>query len=420
MKKLFVLSAIAIACTGASAQSSVQLYGVVDAGINHITGLQGGSQTHLASGIMDGSRWGLKGNEDLGNGFKAIFTMEARVEADTGNNNNRPPSGLQVPDRLVNPALLGYPAPFANSPVIAATVRAIAEQVALARLGVNIERALFDRQAYVGLVTPVGAFIAGRQYTPAFEVLATYDTMNTQSSLSAAQVAAIPEGLDRRMSNALQYRIELGGLKASLMAAPGENSVLIPGSTNAGRFYGLMGRYDFGRFSVGAGYNTKNNEFGQRSLTSALVGASAKLGNGTFSGFIGKIKDDNPTGTIAISNAALSFPGLPTYRAAFFEALKQDAQIWHVGYRYVFGPHTLATAYTHLNDKRAANADVSSYGAAYSYAFSKRTDLNFVASHFDNKNLAQAAPGGAGFIGGVTASAGKDSNNFALGIRHRF
>jgi predicted porin len=57
---------------------------------------------------------------------------------------------------------------------------------------------------------------------------------------------------------------------------------------------------------------------------------------------------------------------------------------------------------------------------AYTYALSKRTDINAVLTHFDNKNLAQAAPGQAGFLGGFTASPGTDSNSIALGIRHRF
>ena len=69
---------------------------------------------------------------------------------------------------------------------------------------------------------------------------------------------------------------------------------------------------------------------------------------------------------------------------------------------------------------RPANADVASYGVAYTYALSKRTDLNAVLTHFDNKNLAQAAPGQAGFLGGVTATAGKDADSLAFGIRHRF
>jgi len=40
--------------------------------------------------------------------------------------------------------------------------------------------------------------------------------------------------------------------------------------------------------------------------------------------------------------------------------------------------------------------------------------------HFNNKGLAQAAPGQAGFLCGVTALAVTDSNGFSLGIRHRF
>jgi len=91
-----------------------------------------------------------------------------------------------------------------------------------------------------------------------------------------------------------------------------------------------------------------------------------------------------------------------------------------VGYRFDLGVNTIYVAYTQFDDKRPSNADVSSYGMAYTYAFSKRTDVNLVLTHFDNKNLAQAAPGEAGFLGGVTESAGKDANNVALGLRHRF
>jgi predicted porin len=77
-------------------------------------------------------------------------------------------------------------------------------------------------------------------------------------------------------------------------------------------------------------------------------------------------------------------------------------------------------AYNQYDDHRPSDADVSSYGVAYSYALSKRTDLNAVVVRFDNKNLAQVAPGGNGYLGGVTASAGTGSTGLALGIRHRF
>src|SRR5450830_990636 len=79
-------------CCAAFAQAQtgpdVTLYGLADAGITSTSGLKAGTVTQLASGIMEGSRWGIKGNEDLGGGFKAIFTLEARVELDTGASSN--------------------------------------------------------------------------------------------------------------------------------------------------------------------------------------------------------------------------------------------------------------------------------------------------------------------------------------------
>jgi predicted porin len=91
-----------------------------------------------------------------------------------------------------------------------------------------------------------------------------------------------------------------------------------------------------------------------------------------------------------------------------------------VGYRFEQAQHTAYLAFSQYNDKRPENADVQSYGVAYSYGFSKRTDVNLVLAHFNNKGLGQTAPGGGGFIGGVTESAGEDANNVALGLRHRF
>ena len=68
----------------------------------------------------------------------------------------------------------------------------------------------------------------------------------------------------------------------------------------------------------------------------------------------------------------------------------------------------------------ALDADPTLYVLRGMYALSKRTDLNAVLTRFNNKNSSQLAPGGNGFLGGVTASAGTDSTNVAFGIRHRF
>ena len=108
MKKTLIAAAATIAC--ASAFSQVTLYGVADAGITRVTGYAQGSVTQLNSGIMEGSRWGIKGSEDLGGGYRALFTLESRVELDTGGQSNRPTSGNQLPDRLAAdllPAMAG-------------------------------------------------------------------------------------------------------------------------------------------------------------------------------------------------------------------------------------------------------------------------------------------------------------------------
>src|SRR5206468_11870983 len=77
-----LLAAFAGACfpTLALAQSSVQIYGVADAGV----AWQRGSPVKIISGGAEGSRLGIKGSEELGNGFKAVFDLEARIELDTG------------------------------------------------------------------------------------------------------------------------------------------------------------------------------------------------------------------------------------------------------------------------------------------------------------------------------------------------
>jgi hypothetical protein len=175
------------------------------------------------------------------------------------------------------------------------------------------------------------------------------------------------------------------------------------------------------------GYNAAKNELGAKSLTTTVFGASMNLGLNTVSAMAIKITDDNPASLSVISDL-IAPPGSPASVAAFgnlveskfINAFKQDGLLMHLGYRHVTGPHTISVAYNSYNDKRPANADVASYGLAYTYALSKRTDLNAVLVRYNNDNLAQVAPGGNGYIGGVTSTAGTDSTGLAFGIRHRF
>lgn len=419
-KTVFALSVLAMATSAAVAQStpsSVTVYGLLDAGVVHNTGVANKNQ--FVSGIMEGSRFGLRGNEDIGGGFRAIFTLENRTELNNGTLGNRPPSGSQLPDRFADASLL-VPALCPAQPcAIQAAVSQVNANLAAGGLGVNIRGGFFDRQAYVGLVTPVGAVLAGRQYTPAYEVSATFDALGTQSSLAAGQVASFPASTEIRIDNALQYRIVFAGLTASAMYGFGGVST----NSKAGRFGGVMAMYRAGPFAVGVGHNQRNNDIGQKSLQSTVVGASAELGPGTLSALYADFQDDNPSGVSTLSTTlapAVGVAAASTLQQAYTNALRQDGRLMHVGYKMPLGAHTLYVAYSTFDDKRSFNADTSSYGAAFTYALSKRTDFNAVLTHFNNKNLAQAAPGQAGFLGGFTTSAGTDSNSLALGIRHRF
>lgn len=282
-------------------------------------------------------------------------------------------------------------------------------------LGVNLNNTAFDRQAWVGLVTPVGGFLMGRQYTPAFEAFATFDVMNTQSALSPAQVVTIPVGLDIRYNNAVQYRIVQGPWNAALMYGFGEGT-----NTANNRLLGINTLYKGSAFNVGFGMNSKKNSDGEQALKTTVLGASTARGAWIVSGMFARIQEPNPSAGPDIALELMGTPAQP-FIPDVLNRLKQDANLIHVGARYNMGSAGHVTvAYNQLNDKRASNADISSYGVAYTYPLSKRTNLNAVLTRFNNSANAQAAPGGNGYLGGVTATAGRDATSLALGMRHSF
>lgn len=85
---IFVGAMLAASCSIAVAQSSVVLFGTVDAGVHKVTNGAVGSITSLISaggaGGNSSSRWGMRGTEDLGGGLSASFHLESTVSVDTG------------------------------------------------------------------------------------------------------------------------------------------------------------------------------------------------------------------------------------------------------------------------------------------------------------------------------------------------
>lgn len=86
-KSLIALAVLGAAAGAAQAQSAVTLYGIVDLWTGRQSVTVGNVKTTdnvMTSGGVSGSRWGLKGSEDLGGGLKAVFNLENGFSADTG------------------------------------------------------------------------------------------------------------------------------------------------------------------------------------------------------------------------------------------------------------------------------------------------------------------------------------------------
>ena len=88
MKKTLIAAALLAGFAGAAqAETQVTLYGIVDMGVGYqklkATG-QSQSKFGTASGVQSGSRWGLRGTEDLGGGTRAVFTLESGFTANDG------------------------------------------------------------------------------------------------------------------------------------------------------------------------------------------------------------------------------------------------------------------------------------------------------------------------------------------------
>jgi predicted porin len=222
LKKTAVALAAFGALTGvAHAQSNVTLYGLVDLYVGKNTtkttvagvSTRTGPGTSLMSGGLNGSRWGLRGTEDLGGGLKATFQLESGFNADTGTS-------------------------------------------AVAGGG-------FNRTSKVGLSGGFGSFEMGRQYTQMFLLMDRFDAQGT-SSFSAtnaifgpapagalpgttpAAVGALSPAL--RRDNMLQYTTpNMGGFTGALQYAFGENGG--PG-VSAGRTMGLSALYEGGPVAV--------------------------------------------------------------------------------------------------------------------------------------------------------------------------
>lgn len=433
---------------GSPTQSGVDLYGIVDVGVESINNGSGASATKVTSGISTGSRWGIRGSEDLGGGYRALFTLENRFEADTGALSNRGPifyCGTTCPGVVLLPPATALPP--ANQAAILGGNNAVNAAILPLVSTVNSVGSLFDRQAFAGLVTPVGAVLLGRQYTPNYEVLVKYNSFADSYAGNPGQLAAI----NIRANNAVQYRAELSGVTVSAMygfgGSEGNRSERSTAPTQGDDFMGFNVQYNTPQFGVGIGYGRNNtvtysapNE-NRKGLETYSIGGSAVVGPTRLFATYLKAKNDNPVlrpadiqGVVISTGgnlAAITGVLQSLYINAFdVDALRGvvgpiDLTLYHLGLQWKLGAGTILAAFNSAKDSArspwaTADASVDSIGLAYTYDLSKRSMLYASGAIANNKDQSRIALGAACCRGGWTTARGEDSRVLQLGMRHTF
>ena len=387
MKLRSMALATLLACSGSAfAQSNVTLYGVADINIeyaNHVGAIpQAANQFNsgpshnvyrMDSGGVSGSRWGLRGTEDLGNGLKALFVLENGFSLDSGT--------LQQSSRL------------------------------------------FGRQAYVGVQSAtLGQITLGRQYTSIFEALANFVP---GAYATQYEPAAFLTGPNFREDNTVKYTGQFGPVTALAHWSFGTGLALpafigaatpiggngeVPGQFRRDSAYGTALAYSAGPFGVTAGYDQWNPTIGTGNGTfkKAVVAASYTYGPAKVMG--GYRWGQN-------KNAA--------------DVLIQRDDFYWIGAAYQVTPSvalSLEYDYDNLKSQFGNTGLANPWQVAFiaNYAFSKRTDVYLSTAYAKNAGLAMDSVANVFATGLATGNSYALANGqnsmlgVALGIRHKF
>ncbi|WP_280155844.1 porin [Piscinibacter sp. XHJ-5] len=205
----FALAGFALAVTSvahAQPTSNLTLYGIVDAYVEVARGAA--TLTRTQSGGQSGSRFGIKGQENLSGGLRALFTLE---------------SGINLDD------------------------------------GTNGQNAFWGRQAFVGISAPYGTLTLGRQYGSVYSVATEFSAFSNvpvgpstgviggfgayEPVRGGTTTTATGNGGPARVNNSVKLEsASFGGFKAGVLLGLGESS----GATTQTRVADVYGRYTSG------------------------------------------------------------------------------------------------------------------------------------------------------------------------------
>ena len=356
-----------LACGAAHAQSRVTLYGIADVGIERINNTSaGGAQTREVSGNLSGSRWGLKGVEDLGGGMKAIFQLE---------------NGFNINDGTTAQSTKG--------------------------LGTNATTTarLFGRQAWVGLSYKGQQLTFGRQNSLLYEQAVGFDPMGASSRYS---VLSLDYAMAGRIDNSAKYTGVFGPLTAQAMYSTRYDTgygAEVPGAQITGRFFSGALTFAQGPFAASLSYEQRNsNTVATDTGTERRATAAASYVIGPVKGFAGYryLRASNvflPANPIAVANGSQA----------------SAANLYWAGAQYNVTPAFIVTATGYYQDVHSTGADPWLAVLCADYFLSKRTDLYATAGFAHNKDKSALGVNGYG-----TVAPGYNQTGITIGMRQKF
>jgi predicted porin len=303
-KSLVALAALAVV-GAASAQSSVTLFGVVDATIAYGSG-DVSNKTQLTNSGYNSSRLGFKGVEDLGGGLKASFHLEAGVNNDNG-------SGSATNDN--------------NQ---AATNTTIGRTQGL----------VFNRRSTVSLTGGFGEIRLGRDYTPQFWNLTVYDPFGTNGVGTTRALGAAAGQTNVRASNSVAYLSpSFSGFTVWAQTYLGENAS--NAVSQAGDGNAIRVSYDQGPLSAAVAFSKTITGSGT-DVQSTNFGISYDLKVAQLIGMYSKDANTNVHDVTGYTLGALVPMGQGTIRLALSNTDNGTAKVdqFAIGYVYDFSKRT--------------------------------------------------------------------------------
>jgi outer membrane protein OmpU len=367
------------ACASASpalvhAQSSVTLYGILDAGITWVSNTGGSHVVKFDDGISYGNRIGFKGVEDLGGGLQAVFVLESGFHLGTG-------------------------------------------QYAFGG-------AEFGRQAYVGLKNSWGTFSLGNQLDMTEEFVYLYNISAWASGYAIHQGDFDRMNGDRLPNSVKFLSNDFNGFTFGGMYSFGN----VAGNFHQDSAWSVGAHYANGNFNIGSAYTQLNNPHGIYAFDPyAMIGARTFLGQPTVSvdpatGAVTDLFSSTPfpvdkQGAFAIGAAYtmgnLMVEGNFTYTTIKGLGQTSHMQVYEGGASYNFMPDlALYGGYQHT---RFEGNHWNQGSLGLHYLLSKRTDV-----YISGDYLRASGPIDAVIGYSFTPSSSNTQSDVRVGMRHSF